>query len=724
MPLWARNSSIGIRVREQQAVAEPVILRFASDTFMDELLEALAYSPARLSDWIAQPETWRRPMPAPRPILKPGPDSTIAHLFNRTKQLTREQAKTPKKNSKKSLDDLPAAPVSGTINSDDIPLKLFQAGHQRFYLVCASLISQEPGYPDCVLDLSRNERTTFVVRRLAPSPDQTSPGQTAPGQTAPEQADAGQSAAEPFENWKDSADEYAFVESSGGPRWQKIGAYNTAVTKQLVPGEEQMPLFPVTYLDSCGRNRQLHSGLIPVGKRETWIGAPAGNPIDSQDPRNPMALDHGSVSLTKTMLQNDVIAPWKALIEQAQFAQDNLQKSAPSYFELDQEMLDQDKDRMLRTLRDQIQTGSWYVLLDFAVFLEENLPQVWQAIKTDAAIESLDEDAGDARELLQIIQDTRVLQPLRNALVRAPHPDYGAAAVKDNLASALAAVRELEDDRESGDNPLETVEKSFVRFDEDGGVLPVDPEWPDFLFPLADPEFSLADSDYPAPVPPTTIDPGDFDHLSETDRIQAEILAKIDALADLIAGAMQLPAETEDSAAAQSLFSQTDAWFVARCVYERPQCGPIFPALVSAPTTVFQMAPFFDPDAPVRSVRISMPLDISPAGLRKYKKNAAFVISDLLCGQIKRIRKLTLADLVLSVLPWPFHKDLPDPGKTGPCGDDGGSFGMICSLSIPIVTLCALILLIIIVALFDYFFKWIPYLFVCLPIPGLKGKGK
>ena len=28
----------------------------------------------------------------------------------------------------------------------------------------------------------------------------------------------------------------------------------------------------------------------------------------------------------------------------------------------------------------------------------------------------------------------------------------------------------------------------------------------------------------------------------------------------------------------------------------------------------------------------------------------------------------------------------------------------------------------IMVALFDLFFRWIPYLFICLPIPGLKGK--
>lgn len=135
------------------------------------------------------------------------------------------------------------------------------------------------------------------------------------------------------------------------------------------------------------------------------------------------------------------------------------------------------------------------------------------------------------------------------------------------------------------------------------------------------------------------------------------------------------------------------------------------------------MASFFDPQAPARAARIPMPFDISPGGLRKFNKSATLAVSDMLCAQIKRIRKLTLGDLVLSVLPWPFHKDLPSVGPAGSCKDGGGNpFGMFCSLSIPIVTLCALILLIIMVSLFDLFFRWLPYLFLCLPIPGLKGK--
>ena len=73
---------------------------------------------------------------------------------------------------------------------------------------------------------------------------------------------------------------------------------------------------------------------------------------------------------------------------------------------------------------------------------------------------------------------------------------------------------------------------------------------------------------------------------------------------------------------------------------------------------------------------------------------------------------------MLSILPWPFNKKLP-VGPKGPC-----STGMICSLSIPIITLCALFLLMIMVALLNFIFFWLPFFLVCFPIPGLKAKSK
>ena len=143
--------------------------------------------------------------------------------------------------------------------------------------------------------------------------------------------------------------------------------------------------------------------------------------------------------------------------------------------------------------------------------------------------------------------------------------------------------------------------------------------------------------------------------------------------------------------------------------------------MLSAPSARFKIASFFDADAPARPIRISLPIDTSPAGLRKFNRNTAFVLSDMLCGQVQRAKGLGFIDLVLSVLPWPLHKDL-DVGEGGPCQSGGLNIGMICSLSIPIITICALILLMIIISLLDLIFHWLPYFIMCFPVPGLKGK--
>ena len=47
---------------------------------------------------------------------------------------------------------------------------------------------------------------------------------------------------------------------------------------------------------------------------------------------------------------------------------------------------------------------------------------------------------------------------------------------------------------------------------------------------------------------------------------------------------------------------------------------------------------------------------------------------------------------------------------------------MICSLSIPIITIVALILLMIFVKLLDIIFFWMPFFQVCLPLPKLDAK--
>ena len=52
-----------------------------------------------------------------------------------------------------------------------------------------------------------------------------------------------------------------------------------------------------------------------------------------------------------------------------------------------------------------------------------------------------------------------------------------------------------------------------------------------------------------------------------------------------------------------------------------------------------------------------------------------------------------LGDLIRQVLPWPLKKDISLPERE-PCNTGPGlSLGLMCSLSIPIITICALILI-------------------------------
>jgi hypothetical protein len=133
------------------------------------------------------------------------------------------------------------------------------------------------------------------------------------------------------------------------------------------------------------------------------------------------------------------------------------------------------------------------------------------------------------------------------------------------------------------------------------------------------------------------------------------------------------------------------------------------------------MAAYFDPDAPARPIRIGLPIDTTPAGLRKFDKNTAFVMSDTLCGQVNKMSGMSFADLIMSVLPFPFHKGL-DAGGGTPCGQGGDAWGMVCSFSIPIITIVALILLLIFVKLLDIIFFWMPFFQICLPLPKFSAK--
>ncbi|RJS18807.1 hypothetical protein DRW03_24415 [Corallococcus sp. H22C18031201] len=165
-------------------------------------------------------------------------------------------------------------------------------------------------------------------------------------------------------------------------------------------------------------------------------------------------------------------------------------------------------------------------------------------------------------------------------------------------------------------------------------------------------------------------------------------------LAAVVTGTYTLPSEPVPVAKLQD---PGETHYVLRCVYLRPACGPLCPPVVSTATEDFRLAPFFDPDAPGRPVRIVLPVDTSIRGLRKFKKNVGFALSKGLRKQMSRVQDL---------------KKTMD-GEL----DAGTSFnlGELCMFSIPIITLCAFIVLMIFFSLLNIIFWWMPFLKICLP---------
>jgi len=131
-------------------------------------------------------------------------------------------------------------------------------------------------------------------------------------------------------------------------------------------------------------------------------------------------------------------------------------------------------------------------------------------------------------------------------------------------------------------------------------------------------------------------------------------------------------------------------FYVARLVYRRPRCGPLHADVLSPPSEKFLLAPYFDPEAPSRPIRISLPIDASIQGLRQFRKNVRMVLSDSLRNKTKTKKINDKVD--------------------GPDLDCGGF-----DLSIPIITIVAMILLFVMISLLNIIFWWIPFVKICLP---------
>lgn len=675
-PLWGAAAN-DTNDPARTVFRQPAILRYASDSFMEEFMAQLESDPTKLVEYLAQPETWRGPQKTPPPLPR-------LTGFNLRLDGLRRAAESRALGSALPIASVTQALAQTKQKRVENQLKLYQPAHQRFYLVAASCVCRVAGLPDKAIDTGRDERATFVLRRLIEK------------QANPKNPDA-----------LKEFDEYAFVVTPQGNVWKKVKV-EQGVPVGFVEGEEQLPLFTVNFADGDGRRRRVLSGMIPVGKREAYMGAPLSS-------GNGSGASNGNGATKKTarkiLFRTQVTEPWKSLIRLAQNTSKTMGEgttAATSGDADDQAAAAVATKELVNSTRDQIQTISWLILLDIADYLRQYLPDVWTAIKDGTSPGTLTQSQKD---LLEALRKTTISPSLKSALVTGQSV-YSSSDVASDMRDALQKMIKFDGEKPTDKRNLEQVAGSYDRSN------PA-PLWPSFLFPLADPGAGVVAPQIPI-LPGVTL-PKDEDEIAE-----GAAQDNIDKLVGYVVKALSVDStapEPPPPLAATRPFVERQGLFAIRCVYERPRCGPLEPPVVSDPTTPFQLAGFFDPDAPARPIRIALPIDTSPAGLRKHDKNTAFMISDVLCGQIGRFKSLSLGDLVLSVLPWPFHKDLnmsaPDQGA---CTSGGVEFGMICSLSIPIITICALILLMVIVFLFDLIFKWIPFFIMCFPLPRFKAK--
>ena len=543
------------------------------------------------------------------------------------------------------------------------PLKLYQPAQDRFYLVAAQLVCARPGLPDRRIEAGKEERARFVIRRL----------RAADGGPVTDPEAAG-------------VTEYAFVPRGQGGWWKPL----TAARKRLDPEEERLGLFPVGYALK-GRRRRLLLGALPVAKREAYVAAPLGEggaPPPAADPAGPSPL--------AILFRTEVVAPWGALLDKAEAIGDAILENASEGSDGIAPAA-----AMLGAFRAQAQGASWLILADLRRFLRERLPNVWAALETPALVP----DTQAERDLLDALNAFAFPETLADDLAEDPdfEAHYDAADVERTLAGALLRMTDAE---------AQALETAAVEFDpEAGGFDPAG--WPGFLWLAAHPGVQV-DVDGEAITSPAAWAVHDLSAVEALEDLVEAALAAAPPPADRPVPDLAPPAETDRS---------VEDWYAVRCVLERPNCVGFAEPVVSDVSVPFRMASFFDPDAPARTIRIPMPLDISAAGLRKYKKAAGFVVSDMFCGQMNRFAKVTFGDLIRSVLPWPLHKDLPKP-NAAPCesGSPSSAFGLFISISIPIVTICAFILMMIMVALLDIVFRWLPYLLVVFPIARLRGK--
>lgn len=229
-----------------------------------------------------------------------------------------------------------SAVASNELNSPTI-YKLYQPLHQRYYLVTASLICRLPGLPDRNVVRKNGEKTTFVLRKIIPDP-----------QDSTQTVEAG---------WVNGGSN----NSAWLPVVDDLQRYNPLA---LLAGEEQLPLHQVKFCPAQQANQSMpcaerivYHGYIPVDSREKYLTC-----VSTEDLLQRVRLlvdppEGGADRITDPRLDEvttRVVAAWHALY------------AASPTLEMQQQV-------------------SLYVIVDLTTFLQNVLKSVFAALGTDGA---------------------------------------------------------------------------------------------------------------------------------------------------------------------------------------------------------------------------------------------------------------------------------------------------------------------------------------------------
>ncbi len=516
-PLWSTQD-------QAQQLWQPALLRFQSDTFMQDLVALLQKQTdaeqltQEFAALLAKPESFRAPPPGESETWQAPP---LDHL------------------------------------------KLYQPIHGSYYLVAATLVCHTPGFPDRAVDTTHNEKVSFVLRRLGSS-----------GEMA----------------WVNDPTQT----KTPGKIWQPLADAN-----KIAANEELFPLFPLYFTVRC-QKRRLLIGLVPTSSHESYRAAPLSSEPSLVNP-----------FLTTEDNRLDEVA--SSVLDAIRQLHSYQESTPPSPERLAQEI-----------------EASQFILLDFAVFLQKQMPTLWLALTNPNPSAPVPPDLTSGlytllKTPMLTTEPTTWQQALLLAWASRPAIIEGIPALPFNLKQVNISTLGTPKDPVS---KLQTLLQTALQ-------------------------------QFPRPLPQPT---------------EVPTLPKMDA--------------------------GIDTRYVLRCVYQRPNCPYLCPDIVSEATQPFALAPFFDFDAPGRPLRITMPTDTSIAGLRKFRKNVAFLISNKLRQQMESVGNL---------------KDVLN-GQVNGSAAAQFDFGTICSFSIPIITICALIVLLIFLYLLNIVFWWIPFFRICFPL--------